>query len=361
MSILIDKKLSKKVLMVSVTFRTDCPNGGGVSAVVAAYSKYFYKLRHIATWIKSGKFQKGLFFFYHYIQYILLLAFDKRIKIVHIHAASDASFERKMMIAKIAHFYGKKVILHMHAGEFDRYYKESPKKGKILLTLLKCDKLIALSPSWGEYYKKIGVSANKILILNNLVDIPDNCPQKQKHLPINFLYLGWLGTKKGIFDLIEVVSVHHKELSGNFHLKIGGFDNEDIIKHLIAEQELQDVLTFEGWVSGEKKRKCFEWAHIFVLPSYFEGLPISILESMSYGMPIISTPVGGIPEIVKNNLNGKLVSPGNKEELWIAIKTFIDNPNLISEYGEKSLKIIKPYTPKEVIGQLREIYNELLQ
>lgn len=360
MRIIIDKNLSNKILTVSVIYRTDYPSGG-IAAVVATYSQYFHKLRHIATWIKGSKLKKGLFFLCHYIQYILLLTFDKRIKIIHIHAASDASFERKMMIANIAYFYEKKVIYHMHAGEFDQYYNESSRKKKILNTLHQCDKLIALSPSWGEYYKKLGVSANKILVLNNPVNKPDVCPQKQSPYPINFLYLGWLGTKKGIFDLLEVVSEHHKELSGYFHLRIGGFDNENIIKKNIAEQELQDILTFEGWVSGEKKKKCLEWAHIFILPSYFEGLPISILESMSYGMPIISTPVGGIPEVVKNNINGKLVSPGNKEELWIAIKTFIDNPDLISKYGKNSLKMVKPYTSEEVITQLKKVYNELLQ
>ena len=354
----IEKSLASKIIMVGVTFQTDKPNGGGVSSVVDTYNKYFDGLRYIPTWKQTNKIGKAFFFLFNYLRLFVLLCFDRRIKIVHIHAASDASFERKMLIFNLAKSFGKKTVLHMHAGEFDRYYQESSRKKQIRNTIMNCDKLIALSNSWREYYIKFGKKAEDVILLNNIVNPPTKQKAYQRNL--HLLYLGWLGDKKGVFDLIDVVIEHKGELKGKFNLKLGGFDNYNRINTLIRDNSLEELITLEGWVSGEKKDSILDWANVFILPSYYEGLPISILEAMSYGMPIISTPVGGIPDVVKDGVNGILVKPGNKEQIWKAIKTFIDRPQLMEEYGKASLKLVEPYTPESVLTHLRTIYKELL-
>ena len=90
---------------------------------------------------------------------------------------------------------------------------------------------------------------------------------------------------------------------------------EEIIKAFIQNNQISDIAVFEGWVTGDKKIEYLNWADIYILPSYNEGLPIAILEAMSYSHPIISTPVGGIPEVVKDHQNGILVEPGNLEQI----------------------------------------------
>ena len=160
--------------------------------------------------------------------------------------------------------------------------------------------------------------------------------------------------------MLDVLVVHHEELRGRFLLRFGGNEFEREIEKLIADNRLEDIAQFEGWVNGQKKEQLLEWANCFILPSYNEGLPISILEAMSYGMPIISTPVGGITEVVKDRRNGVIVEPGNKEQIWDAIKKYIDNPQQLSSEGEESLKIVRPYTPNFVLNQLKENYKDLL-
>lgn len=252
---IISKDLCNKILMVGVTYRTDRPNGGGVSSVVAAYSKYFEHLRYIPTWKQTNKLGKALFFLWNYVRIIALLAFDRRIEIVHIHAASDASFRRKMLVFKAAKFFGKKIILHMHAGEFDVYYNKVGEKEKanIRKTILGADKLIALSKSWHDYYIKFGKDAKDVIILNNIVDAPETVEPKRTDF-INALYLGWLGEKKGVFDLIDVVKEHRQELAGKFKLRLGGFDNEVRINNIINVNGLEEVLELVGWVSGKRKQ-----------------------------------------------------------------------------------------------------------
>ncbi|WP_308759959.1 glycosyltransferase [uncultured Bacteroides sp.] len=364
--IIIGKNLAKKVMMVSVIFRTTKPCGGGVSTVLECYDKYFDGLRHIPTWKYTNPLNKAWYFFYHWVEFLLLVILDKRLKIVHIHTAAGASFKRKMIMAKTAKIFGKKVILHMHAADFVEFYEASTNKEWIENGIKACDKLIVLSPQWKSFFVNIGIKEMNIIILNNIVTPPsEEVLEKKRKQNVNmkpqlrFLFLGWLGKRKGIWDLLDVIIAHHKELKGKFMLRFGGNEFEDKIKKLIVNNHLEDVAQFEGWVSGQKKTELLEWANCFILPSYNEGLPISILEAMSYGMPVVSTPVGGITEIVKNGRNGVIVEPGKKEHIWNALKHYLDNPKYIIVEGKESLEIVKPYTPDYVLNHLKKIYEEL--
>ena len=360
MSYLIDKSLSKKVLMVSVIFRTSKPCGGGVSTVLECYDKYFDGLRHIPTWKRTNALNKVWYFAYHYLWFIFLMIFDRRIKIVHVHTAERGSFYRKMTIAKTAKFFGKKVVIHMHAADFREFYRDSKKQDWIVESLNICDRLIALSPSWRDFYISIGIPKEKVIILNNIITPPNKPNNRKFEYPVRMHFFGHLAKRKGIWDLLDVLKEHHEELRGKYHLRFGGNEFEDEIKSTIAENHLEDIATFEGWAYGDLKENILKWSDILILPSYNEGLPIAILEAMSYGMPIISTPVGGIPVVVKNHQNGILVTPGNKEEIWESLKYFIENPKKIHEYGQKSLELVKDFTPEYVMGQLKEIYLGLL-
>lgn len=347
--------------MVSVIFRTTKPCGGGVSTVLECYDKYFDGLRHIPTWKYTNVLNKAWFFFYHWVELVLMLVFDRRLRIVHIHTAAGASFKRKMIIAKTARILGKKVILHMHAADFREYYAESDKQDWIRNSINVCDKLIVLSPQWRDYFISIGIDMKKIIILNNIVSMPEaNSKVCEDKPPVRMLFMGTLSKRKGIRDLLSVIIEHHDELRGKYMLRFGGNEDEEIIKKILADNNLYDVAKFEGWVTGKKKQQLQEWANTYILPSYNEGLPISILEAMAYGMPIISTPVGGIPEVVKPGINGILVEPGNKDEIWRALKYYLDNPARIVSEGKESLKIVEPFTPNYVLAHLKKIYEEVL-
>ena len=360
--IIVEKKLAQKVMMVSVIFRTTKPCGGGVSTVLECYDKYFDGLRHIPTWKYTNAINKAWYFFYHWFEFVVLLVFDRRIKIAHIHTAAGASFKRKMIMAKTAKLFRKKVILHMHAADFVEYYDASNVKNTIVNDIQSCDRLVVLSPQWRDFFIKIGIDPQRIIILNNIVDAPFNIENKPKvdTSIVRLLFLGWLGKRKGIWDLLDVMVMHHDELKGKLKFSFGGNEFENEINDIIQNNHLEDIVSFEGWVNGKKKKELLEWANCFILPSYNEGLPISILEAMSYGMPIISTPVGGITEVVKDGRNGVIVTPGDKEQIWQAIKQYINNPDKIVHDGKESMEIVEPYTPKYVLNNLKEIYTELL-
>ena len=88
-------------------------------------------------------------------------------------------------------------------------------------------------------------------------------------------------------------------------------------------------------------------------------MPLSLLEAMSYGMPIISTNVGGIPEVVKTGINGILIEPGNLNAIKNSIDYYIKNRSQILVHGEGSLILVKPFLPEVVFESLTEIYQKL--
>ena len=101
-------------------------------------------------------------------------------------------------------------------------------------------------------------------------------------------------------------------------------------------------------------------ADAYILPSYNEGLPISILEAMSYSLPIISTNVGGIPEILKNGENGFIMSPGDKDAMYRAILELMNNEKLRMDMGKASYSKVQEHMPNFVERQLNDLYRSLL-
>ena len=102
------------------------------------------------------------------------------------------------------------------------------------------------------------------------------------------------------------------------------------------------------------------WEDVYILSSYSEGLPIAFLEAMAYHHPVISTPVGGIPEILKDGYNGRMVQPGDAGGIAKAICDYIEDKDSIKSQGENSYKVVQPFFPESVFASLKEIYQELL-
>lgn len=354
---LVPIEISQQVIMVGV--KRDTP--GGMAAVINSYYQYIDKLQYITSWKLASMPVKAWYALSSIVQFTLALLFNRNIKIVHIQGAANASFSRKAVFVNIARFFGKKVIMHQHACDFVEYYDNHKDKAWITRTINNCDRLIVLSQWWKEYFTSIGVAAEKIVILNNIVTPPQQPVNRNTDGKIRLLFLGEIGKRKGIYDLLTAIANEREFFAQHIELRIGGNLEEEKLQAFIRDHNLSDFVTFMGWVSGDKKRECLEWAHIYILPSYNEGLPIGILEAMSYRMPIISTPVGGIPEVVKQHYNGILVQPGNHRDISNALHYFIANPQHIAQYGEVSYTMAQPYFPESVMGSLCKVYSDLLK
>ena len=344
-------------LMRKVVFVGTSPDSrGGVAAVLKCYQQYMHPFQMAESARDGSKLLKLTTFFAAFFK--LLFFRIKGCKIVHIHGASYTSFKRKKLLMSYSRFLGYKVIYHLHGAEFKKF-AEVYGAEKIRKTLSKCHAIIVLSRFWQKFFaEELHIPAT--YIVNNIVPQPDLPGKKSAADLLNLTFLGIIGDRKGIFDLLQVLSADNGFYRNKIRLTVGGNGEISRLQKFIAEHDLQDMVKYSGWISGEDKKQLLQSTDIFLLPSHDENLPVSVLEAMSYGIPVITTPVGGIPEVIKDEHNGLLVTPGDPTELDQAMKKLIASPELRRKMSANNLIDIQEFFPEKIMRQLQQIYESVL-
>ena len=140
-----------------------------------------------------------------------------------------------------------------------------------------------------------------------------------------------------------------------------GGDGEEadklLLKKKFREKGILDHIKFPGWVRNEEKDALLREADVYFLPSYNEGMPMSILDAMGYGLPIVSTDVGGIPKLVINGKNGNCCKTGDIEAMSESIVELLNNKEWRENAARESVSIIdKQYSLYEHIKRLEALY-----
>ena len=153
--------------------------------------------------------------------------------------------------------------------------------------------------------------------------------------------IGRLCEQKGQILLIEALNILAKK-GVNFSLTlVGDGDMRTDIENKIAEYNLQRNINITGWQSCQQVKKLILQSKLTVLPSFAEGLPVVIMESMSLSKPVISTFIAGIPELITHNENGWLVPAGDSTKLSEAIEEALNLNNFeITEIGNRAKKVV---------------------
>ncbi len=347
--------LGDRILTIGCAYKNP---KGGIAQVLKSYDTYIFdRFRFVANSDgKGGKLRKLFTAAIALVKTVWQLVFDRKIAIVHIHTSSYRSFDRSAWFVRVAKLFGKKVVLHIHSGRFKNYYATRPRF--VSRVLNHCDCIIVLSESWRAFVQGVTECQN-IRILENIIDEPIRLETDRNEQVFKLLFLGLITRQKGIFDLLEMLSEHREEFEGRLRLYVGGNGEVDILNRMIEELHLQEIVEYDGWVSGDKKIELFNLVDAYILPSYAEGLPVSIMEAMSYGLPVLSTPVGGIPEVVSSD-NGVLFPSGNKDEMYAAVRSVMTDHDRRVAMGEHAKKVCRSYLPDAVRKKLIDIYAEIL-
>lgn len=303
---------------------------GGITTVINQFKEHKWenvRLEFIPTYKDNNAIVKILFFLIAYIRIIFKFIFSKP-DIVHMHMSYKASFTRAYMIHKLCKFFNIKDIIHLHGSEFKKWYDSCKfdKKEKIKKLLRECYIMVVLGAEWESRIKKIEPNTN-ILVVNNKVKLQNEFVEYSNEY-FNVLFLGVLIKRKGINDLLEAIRIlkNRNSLNNIKFIITGNGEEENKLKKLAKLYNINESIIFTGWINGDKKNDIIKKSHLMVLPSYNEGLPMSILESMSFGLPIIATNVGDVSEAVINERNGYLVDVGNPIMLANCIEKIIRMP-----------------------------------
>lgn len=351
---MLSRDLSKTILSIGCLYN---PPKGGVAQVIYTYSEEVYPIfKFIANSGNGNKLRNLFLAVWALFLMVYRLLVDKNIKIVHIHSASYNSFKRSSYFVKVAKLLKKKVVLHIHGGAFKDYYLTDPKWIKMVLS--SSDVVVTLTNKW-KFYFEDSIGLDNIYVVNNIIKKPSIRDLDKKDGKFHLLYLGLINESKGIFDLLKVLKGHRLEWKDKLILHIGGNGQVDELLQYIHENHLEQIIKYEGWVSGEKKIELLNLMDVFILPSYAEGLPISILEAFSYGKPVIATTVGGIPEVV-NDKNGFLFIPGDLKALAKILGNLLDNSLLVKEKSINAKVSVDKNFSYNITEALNSLYRDLL-
>ena len=296
-------------------------NRGGMTSVISQIREHDWEkegvnLRFIPTYLPGNPLRMTAYFIREYMR-IRQVMIDDKPEILHVHMSYKGSFTRATLLHNLCRKYGVKDIIHLHGSEFEKWYYESPEKlrKKIRTLLAECGAVIVLGESWRHVVTQIEPSA-KVVVISNGVRIPETCVRWNPEI-CRILYLGVLIPRKGLSDLLAAVSMLKEsgKLGKRRFIIAGSGAEEDQLRARTRELGLTEEVSYAGWVDGKKKEKLIKGSQVLISPSYNEGLPVSILEAASYGMPIVSTDVGDISSVVRNGENGVLIRPGQVREL----------------------------------------------
>lgn len=350
---MIDKETSRSVLFLGVDYKR---SKGGIPDVERYYGQFFDPYQFIGTSVDGSKLKKSVFAALGLAKLTWCLTFNRKIKIVHVHGCSDNSFWRKRLFIRLAKLYGKKVVYHMHGGGFIKFSLNHKEAVQALLD--KCDVLAVLSSSWKTFFEENFRVPHIAIVPNGIM--PPSTVAVEQHEGIRMLFLGMINANKGVYDLIEAVAQRKDSLRGRLAIDICGVGEVEEMQKRAKEAGVDDIIRYGGWVAGEEKARKLAECDAFILPSHFEGVPVCILEAMSYGKPVIATRVGGIPDIITDGENGLLVPPANPEALGSAIDGAIADPEAMRQLGAASIPRISAHFPANVSAALDSIYRSLL-
>ncbi len=337
---------------------------GGISSVVNEYLRSDLDRKVSLTFIPSHRdgtklLKAGVFVRTFFCFLFVLLKIES--PIIHLHVSQDGSFVRKFILFIISKLFRRKTIVHLHGSDFEEFmHKTKVHQALTKFMFLRADIILVLSDRWKHIIKSFAQCENVITLYNPIKACEKNI---RNHYPIHVLFLGRLGKRKGTYDLFECIKVHKEFfLEKNIYFILAGDGDVDIFKKFVAEEGLDELVTITGWCAKEQKEELLIKSNILILPSYNEQMPMSILEAMAHGYPIISTDVAGIPEMVMHGENGFLFKPGDIDGMYQALKQLCEDRALRERMGAKSLQIVADKFDSDlIVSKLVGIYQSISQ
>ena len=291
--------------------------------------------------------------------------------IIHLNTSFEpGAFHRDILYTGLSKSLRKKVFLQIHGGRLDRFVSQkSGISDKMLHRMLKWpDKIGVLSLLQANPFYKHGFKENVRIIPNSVnLSIYQSLESDRTKLewPEKAFVILFISShfvkEKGIYELLRAFHmIYQKQKSARLVL-VGDGDQITGMKQFTQTYQLSEVVEFAGFLPQMKIRRMLISSDVLVLPSYAEGFPYVILEAMASGLPVVATPVGAIPEIIEDNVNGYIIPVGDYKMMARKILSLMKNSGIRSRMSETNIQAVKNrYNLPVMANHLCGIYKEII-
>ena len=336
---------------------------GGMWTVAREYIQNLYFnqkvfLKYIPTSTNGSLLFRILYMLNGYRKIIYTLLFEK-VDIVHIHMAEKGSTFRKGYVVKWSKLFGKKVIIHMHAGPFLQWFYSltKAKQGSVKKILMLADNILVLGEYWKKELEEL-IPERKIEVLYNGTKCPDYNAYNIR--ASNIVYLGVMNSNKGIYDLLTALKQIDSDLDPLVKVKLCGNDLEGDVKKVIEDYGLTERIEMLGWINQSQQIEIFKETMINVLPSYFEGLSMTVIEAMAYGIPVVTTNISTMPELLGKD--AYMINPGDIDALGEILLKLSGDSQLRRQISEEEYQRAKHiFSEDAFIKKTIQIYESVLR
>ncbi|MBI4963111.1 MAG: glycosyltransferase family 4 protein [Desulfomonile tiedjei] len=292
---------------------------------------------------------------------------------VHIHSP-DAVFLGSAAFMLLSRLAGVKVLLHMHGTDWDGFYRKASWSQRLYkrMGLALPRKIVVLYQRWVDEISKLRPKAD-VRVLRNFVHSmnppdPAEVEALRQSLGItrdNFVVLtvGWLGPNKGSYEILNAV---HKVVSQEASVRFVLVGAEELpgqmalLRAMVEKDNLGAWVRLKGEVERDRVPLFYGLADIFLLPSFSEGMPMTIIEAMRSGLPIISTPVSAIPEMIEHGVSGWLINPGSPDEIAESVLLLKRDKALRQELGQAAKKTFEDkFDFSKGVDEIRSLYDSM--
>lgn len=293
-----------------------------------------------------------------------------RPRIIHQPITYGISFWKECAFLALASLFGAATVGHLHGGAFLEFLHAASgrKRRRIAAALRPLSAMIALSEGWRRALLEEVDSGLRVVVIPNTVEAgfarwADRFDRSVRRERVTVLCLGRLSSRKGTIDALRAAPLLRERVV-QARLVFAGeaataADREEIDRAL--ETVGRDGVEFTGAVSGEAKRRLFEEADIFLLPSHVENLPIVVLEAMAAGLPLVVTKVGALPEFLAEGQNALFVRAGDPEEIASKVAELAARPDSRRSMGEANRRLFREeFGPERMFARIEKLYLDLL-
>lgn len=351
-----------KVLMVGSARES----GGGVASVIRLMEQMPIWQKYGCHWLGTQIQRNYLWKIYYALKaYVWAVLHIWKYDIVQFHTVPDRiCLVIQFPVFMLALMGRKKIIMHIHMGNQLSKHTEN---GLFLWHLKRADLIILLAKKWqtlfSQYFPSVKTPTAVLYNASNTKEgeLREDGRELKKNKKKSIIFVGYMDDNKAPNILLEaILQLKAEDKLGEWTVTMMGNGDVERFARMSEEMGLKENVTFTGYITGKEKERNFSEASILVLCSYEEGFPMVVLEAWNYGISVISTPVGGLPDVAEEGKNCLTFPFGDSRTLARQLHRLMTDGQLRDEMGRYSKDFVnRTFSLDRVSSDADAIYESL--